>query len=344
MTSQPGPAPTDSTQARQITSPLREPAALVLVGANAVLLFVAVINLLIPRGEGDEFTNRAAEQLRSTSSASTAILLPLLAVLLATHLQPIVGQAKLITQVALVEYAVSAFFGLITVLAWLVGTLAETEFRQAFTGLLVRRSPTWRCSRSRPSWSSRSGGPSTTCPSPKPQPGVYGQPAYPQQGYPQQGYPQGYPQQGFPQQGYPPGLPAAGTAPAGVPAGLPAAGVPAAGLPAAGLRPAGARVSACPARRPRRRSRAPPARPRPPGPRCRRRPGPAASPFADPAAPSSAPPVVHAEPTQVIQRAPEGDDASERTQLINPASQRPTAGSQPPAPRTGDEPTEPHQR
>lgn len=45
--------------------------------------------------------------------------------LIATHLQPIVGQAKLITQIALVEYAVSALFAVVTVLAWLVGTLAE---------------------------------------------------------------------------------------------------------------------------------------------------------------------------------------------------------------------------
>ncbi|MEV4625631.1 hypothetical protein AB0J90_05000 [Micromonospora sp. NPDC049523] len=339
MTSQPGPAPTDSAQVRQITQPLREPAALVLVGANALLLFVAVINLLIPRGEGDEFTRRAGSSFGDFVGL-TAILLPLLAVLLATHLQPVVAQAKLVTQVALVEYAVSALFGALAVLAWLVGVLADGEFRQAFTGLLTQIAflaifavaaflvfKVWRTFYYVPK------------PKPQPQPGYYGQPGYPQQGYPQ-GYPQqGYPQPGAPQPGQPqPGYPQGYPQQPGYPQGYPQPGYPQPGYgqPTGGFgvpAPASAPPVSAPPSAPTSGAQAPV----PPA----QSPGPVASPFA---APTSAPPAT-GEPTQVIQRSPESDDNSERTQLINPASQQPSAGGQPPASRIdGDEPTEPYQR
>jgi hypothetical protein len=338
MTSQPGPAPTDSTQARQITHPLREPAALALVGANALLLFVAVINLLIPRGEGDEFTRRAGSSFGDFVGL-TAILLPLLAVLIATHLQPIVGQAKLITQIALVEYAVSALFGAISVLAWLVGALAEGEFRQAFTGLLTQIAflavfgvaaflvfKVWRTL--------------YYVPKPKPQPGYYGQPGFPQQGYPQGYPPQGYPQPGQPQPGqpgYPQGYGQPGQPQPGYPQGYPPQAYPQGyGQPTGGFgvpAPASAPPVSAPPSASTSGAQSPvsPAQPPPP----------VGSPFA---APTSAPPAT-AEPTQVISRGPDGDDNAERTQLINPASQQPTAGGPPPASRIdGDEPTEPYQR
>ncbi|MFK3981007.1 hypothetical protein ACI2K4_11590 [Micromonospora sp. NPDC050397] len=372
MTSQPGPAPVDPAQARQITQPLREPAALALVSANALLLFVAVINLLVPRGEGDEFTRRAGDSFLDFVGL-TAILLPVLAVLLATHVQPVVRRAKLITQIAVVEYAISAFFGIITVLAYLVGTLAEAEFRQAFTGLLARLAylaifavaaytvfRVWRTL--------------YYVPKPKPQPGYYGQP-----GYPQQGYPQGYPAQGYPQQGYPQGYPPAGAAQPGYPqqsypAGFPAPGygqpgggygVPApASAPPVSAPPAaptsGPGVSAPPATpgaaSPTPASAppfAPPASGGPFSPAPFSPPPAPASPFAAPTStPSASGPSAFAsasgaggESTEVIQqRTAESGDAEERTQLINPASQQPTAGAQPPATRIGDEPTEPYQR
>ncbi|RKR90321.1 hypothetical protein BDK92_4691 [Micromonospora pisi] len=332
MTSQPGPAPIDSARARQITQPLREPAALVLVGANALLLLVAVINLLVPRGEGDEFTRRAGDSFGDFVGLTT-ILLPLLAVLLATHIQPVVGQAKLITQVALVEYAVSAFFWVVTMLAWLVGALAEGEFRLAFTGLLAQLAllavfavaayvvfTLWRQL--------------YYVPKPKPQPGYYGQPTYPQQGYPQ-----GYPAQGYPQQGYPQGYPPPGQPQQGYPQGYPQQSYPPPGFAAPGYgqpgegqgipTPASAPpVSAPPASAP--PAAAPPSN---------------VSPTAPPAAPpTSAPSAVGEERTQVIRQAADEGVAAERTQLINPASQQPTAGGQPPATRIGDEPTEPYQR
>ena len=65
-----------------------------------------------------------------------AIALPLVAVLLATHLAPALPQARVILLAALAEYAVGAVFGVITYL----GSFAEGLFsvRATFDGLLSR--------------------------------------------------------------------------------------------------------------------------------------------------------------------------------------------------------------
>jgi hypothetical protein len=220
LTSQPGPAPTE-TPASQLTKPLRGLAALVLVGANALMLLVGLINLLVPFSDTDTFTRRAGGAFVYFVGL-LAILLPLLAVLLATHLQPVVPRAKLITQVALVEYAVAALFAVISFFGWLVGTLADAQFRLAFTGLLNRVADfgifaiaafvvfkIWRTL--------------YYVPKPKSQPGVYGRPQsappHGQPGYPQAGYQQPYGQQ----PGYPAGQPQAYGQPATYGAGYPAA-------------------------------------------------------------------------------------------------------------------------
>ena len=204
MTSPAEPASGDTTQASQLTKPLRELAALVLLGANAVLLFVGLLRLLVPVDDYSTFSGRAGSTFFAfVGLESTA--LPVLAVLLATHVRPVLPKAKLITQVALIEFAVSAAFGALTFLIWMVGRLADGEVLDAFLGLLTRVAwlavfaiaafvvfKIWRTLYS--------------VPKPKPQPGVYGQaqPGWPQQpgGYPAPG---GYPQAGAPQQpgGYP---------------------------------------------------------------------------------------------------------------------------------------------
>ncbi|MEU2167081.1 hypothetical protein ACH47V_06825 [Micromonospora chersina] len=204
MTSPAEPASGDTTQASQLTKPLRELAALVLLGANAVLLFVGLLRLLVPVDDYSTFSGRAGSTFFAfVGLESTA--LPVLAVLLATHVRPVLPKAKLITQVALIEFAVSAAFGALTFLIWMVGRLADGEVLDAFLGLLTRVAwlavfaiaafvvfKIWRTL--------------YYVPKPKPQPGVYGQaqPGWPQQpgGYPAPG---GYPQAGAPQQpgGYP---------------------------------------------------------------------------------------------------------------------------------------------
>ncbi|WFE33841.1 hypothetical protein [Micromonospora sp. WMMD975] len=213
MTSPAEPASGDAAQASQLTKPLRELAALVLLGANAVLLFVGLLRLLVPVDDYSTFGSRAGSTFYAFVGLEATVL-PLLAVLLATHIRPTLAKAKLITLVALIEYGVSAVFGVLTFLIWLLGRLADGEVLDAFLGLLTRAAwlaifavaayvvfKLWRTL--------------YYVPKPKPQPGVYGQA---QPGWPQQ--PGGYPAPG----GYPP---------AGVPAqpGHPSAGYPQAGAP-----------------------------------------------------------------------------------------------------------------
>ncbi|MEH1054651.1 hypothetical protein V6U89_05490 [Micromonospora sp. CPCC 206171] len=196
MTSPAEPAPKDATQARQLTGPLRELAAFVLLGANAVLLFVGLIRLLAPASEYSTFSSRAGSTFFSFVGIEATVL-PLLAVLLATHVSPVLPRAKQITQVAVGEYAFGALFGTLTFLIWLVNRLADAEVLDALLGLLTRAAwfalfalaafvvyRIWRAF--------------YHVPRPKPQPGVYGQP---QPGWPQQSGPGGYPSAGYPSAG-----------------------------------------------------------------------------------------------------------------------------------------------
>ncbi|WP_174537878.1 hypothetical protein, partial [Micromonospora chalcea] len=213
MTSPAEPASGDAAQASQLIKPLRELAALVLLGANAVLLFVGLLRLLVPVDDYSTFSGRAGSTYFSFIGLEATVL-PLLAVLIATVILPVVPKAKLITQVALVEYAVSAVFGALTFLIWLVGRLADGQVLDGFLGLLTRAAwlaifavaafvvfKIWRTL--------------YYVPKPKAQPGVYGQP---QPGWPQQpGQPGGYPGPGgYPQQPGP-GYPQAGSPPPGWP-------------------------------------------------------------------------------------------------------------------------------
>ncbi len=253
MTSPAEPASGDAAQASQLIKPLRELAALVLLGANAVLLFVGLLRLLVPVDDYSTFSGRAGSTYFSFVGLEATVL-PLLAVLIATVIRPVVPKAKLITQVALVEYAVSAVFGALTFLIWLVGRLADGEVLDAFLGLLTRAAwlalfavaafvvfKIWRTL--------------YYVPKPKAQPGVYGQaqPGWPQQpgqpggypgpgGYPQQpgpGYPQaGSPPPGWPQQpgqyGQPQSAPPFNTAPPHAPQSGPPSADPQAGSPYVG--------------------------------------------------------------------------------------------------------------
>ncbi|MEU7590020.1 hypothetical protein AB0A95_27450 [Micromonospora sp. NPDC049230] len=200
MTSPAEPASSDATQARQLTKPLRELAALALLGANAVFLFVGLLRLIAPNGS---FTERAGGAF-GTFVGLEAVGLPLLAVLLATHISPVVPKAKLITQVALGEYAASAVIGTLTMLISTVGRLADARVLDALLGVLDQIA--WMVIFAVAAWvvytiwRAR-----YYVPRPKPQPGVYGQPqaGWPQQqgGWPAPGQPGGQPQGGWPAPG-----------------------------------------------------------------------------------------------------------------------------------------------
>ncbi|MEV4118299.1 hypothetical protein [Micromonospora sp. NPDC049645] len=220
MTSPAEPASSDATQARQLTKPLRELAALALLGANAVFLFVGLLRFIAPN-DYSSFTDRAGSAFYAFVGVE-AVGLPLLAVLLATHISPVLPKAKLITQAALVEYAVSALFGTLTMLIWTVGRLAEAEVLDALLGVLTRFA--WMVIFAIAAWVVYTiWRAHYYVPRPKPQPGVYGQP---QPGWPQQpggwqppGQPGGQPQGGWSAPGQPAGYPQAGQ-----PSGYPQAG------------------------------------------------------------------------------------------------------------------------
>ncbi|MFI7659602.1 hypothetical protein ACIBTW_12030 [Micromonospora parva] len=211
MTSPTEPASADATQARQLTKPLRELAALALLGANAVFLFVGLLRLVAPN-DYSSFTDRAGSAFYAFVGVE-AVALPVLAVLLATHISPVLAKAKLITQAALIEYAVSALFGTLTMLIWTVGRLAEAEVLDALLGVLTRFA--WMVIFAIAAWVVYTiWRAHYYVPRPKPQPGVYGQPqpGWPQQqgGWPAPGQPGGQPQGGWPAPGQPGGYPQAG--------------------------------------------------------------------------------------------------------------------------------------
>ena len=229
MTSQPQPVPGEGRSASQYLRPVRDIAVYALLAATAAILFVAVIRL-IPSGVGLDFGSRAQDSFYSYVNLAT-ILFPLGAVLLSLLVQPHHPKAKLVTIVAVVEYAVAAVFGV--VFGILVGLIKIANFsvRTAFEELLVRAG-----------WLAVFGVAAFATfqiwrhlyyvPKPKAPPGVYGQPqygapgAYPgQPGYGQPGAGQpGYGQPGAGQPGY--GQPAHGQPDFGPPPGYGQPGQP----------------------------------------------------------------------------------------------------------------------
>ena len=229
MTSQPQPAPGEVRPVGQYLRPLRDLAAWALVLAPAVMLFVAFIRL-IPAGDGEQFVSRTQNSFYDFVNVAT-IFFPLAAVLLALLVTPPHPKAKVITVVALVEYGVAAFFGV--VFGILVGLIQVGRFsvRAAFEELLVRAAwltlfalaalAVYRIWRGL-----------FHVPRPVAQPGVYGQPQYGVPGtYPgQPGYgppPGTYGGQPQPQSGQPgPGQPGFGQAQPGFGPAQPGQGQP----------------------------------------------------------------------------------------------------------------------
>jgi hypothetical protein len=247
VTSQLEPVSRDAAEANQITKPLLEVAALALLAANALLLLVGLIDLAVPTRES--FPDRAARAFFSFAGL-VAVLLPVLAVVLATHIQPPVRRARLITQIALAEYGVSAILAVLAFLAWLAGGLTDAAFRNAFTGLLSRIAyfaifaiaalvvfKVWRALYSRPRR--------------RPRRRTYGQPTtYGQPSYQSSGLPSGYPPPPDfdPQRGFGP-TPSHGSAGQGAPGeSQPGYGQPAVpAQPAAPIQPAQPAQPAAPA-------------------------------------------------------------------------------------------------
>jgi hypothetical protein len=127
-----GPAPS----ARRFTEPLRELSCAALLGANAVFLLLGFTGLiLVIDGWASGFGQRSVVHF-GTFAGPLAIALPMVAVLLATHVSPMVPRARLLLMVAGVEYAVSAVFGAITFLGAFAFDLHSV--RATLVGLLGR--------------------------------------------------------------------------------------------------------------------------------------------------------------------------------------------------------------
>jgi hypothetical protein len=130
-------------KARQATEPLRELAALVLLGGNAVFLLIAVLSLFFTFDHWAIGFGARADATFGDFAGLIAIGFPVIAVLLATHVPPMLGRARLITLVALVEYAVSGFFGLIAFIGRFASRLdsapilGQSGLRRAFEGLFA---------------------------------------------------------------------------------------------------------------------------------------------------------------------------------------------------------------
>jgi len=97
---------------RVLGSP-RTLAAWALVGYAALHLFFTFLLWITPNG--NTFSGRSAGAYADFTNL-LIMAFPVLAVVLAAYLAPAVGGARILTLVALFEYAVSLFFGLLTFL------------------------------------------------------------------------------------------------------------------------------------------------------------------------------------------------------------------------------------
>ena len=315
------PPPPEGRSALSLIRPLRDLTAYAFVAAPAVWLFVAIIRL-IPSGVGQDFLTRVQNSFYSFVNVEL-IALPLAAVLLATAVQPAHKNAKLITIVALVEYAVAGFFAIIFGFLIALVKIAGFSIRVAFEELLVRAAwlavfavaayavfQIWRNL--------------FYTPKPKAQPGVYGAPQYGAPGaYPGQ---PGYGQPGGPPPGY--GQPQFGQPGYGQQPPQPGYGQPAYGQP--GYGPQG-QPPAYPSAPPQAGQQAPPQAAPPPawGQPASAQPAPASAPPA-PSSPGTPPGPYAPEPGQVpgpYSTSPAPYNAfSEPTQAVprhNPAEERP---------------------
>ncbi len=127
---------TGGTPARQLTEPFRELASLALLAGNAVFLLLGIGGLLfVIDGWADQFGQRCAA-LFGDFVGLVPLGLPMVALVLATHVAPMVLRARLIAIAVLIEFGVSALFGAITFLGAFAHDLTST--RATIDGLLER--------------------------------------------------------------------------------------------------------------------------------------------------------------------------------------------------------------
>jgi hypothetical protein len=105
-----------ATPARHFTEPYRQLGALALLTANAVFLFLGLSGLVfVIDGWGSGFGARSAAEF-GAFVGPLSLGLPFAAMLLATHVVPMVPRSRAILLTVLIQYGVSAGLGVITFL------------------------------------------------------------------------------------------------------------------------------------------------------------------------------------------------------------------------------------
>jgi hypothetical protein len=126
----------NSPHARRFTEPLRELSVFALLAGNAVFLLIGVTRLFIViDGWASRFGQRC-DEVFPTFVGAFAVGVPIVAVLLATHVEPIVPRTRLVLVTALSEYAASGFFGVLTFLGAFAYDLRSP--REVIEGVLTR--------------------------------------------------------------------------------------------------------------------------------------------------------------------------------------------------------------
>jgi hypothetical protein len=124
------------TPARQLTEPLRELCAFALLAGNAVFLLLGISRLFIViDGWASQFGQRCV-LVYPTFVGLVSLALPMGALLLATHLAPMIPRSKLVVLGVAIEYGVSALFGVITFLGAFAHGLSSA--RETLEGTLER--------------------------------------------------------------------------------------------------------------------------------------------------------------------------------------------------------------
>ncbi|MBT8225957.1 MAG: hypothetical protein HKP61_04195 [Dactylosporangium sp.] len=120
------PAP-EEKDAAQFTKPLRQLAAMALISIEALLLVLALADIFIVLITSDDrlLAATGADFARCVNLAT--ITLPLIAVLIATHVRPMIPHAKTITGIAIIEYLVVAVLGLLTMIMGFVGQVSDFD-------------------------------------------------------------------------------------------------------------------------------------------------------------------------------------------------------------------------
>ena len=136
MTTEPS---VDAKLAIEQTRALRLPVALTLLLVNLFWLLIAVEQFLIPQERLDSPPGFGARAWASFDDFAglAPILLPLIAVLLVTHIAPVVAEAKILLVAALAEYGISGLFAVIAFLAgfFAPGHSGRSLVEDGFTGL-----------------------------------------------------------------------------------------------------------------------------------------------------------------------------------------------------------------